>query len=227
MSGIFLAASQNFLLPNATFIVELIAFLIILGILAKYVLPPIDKAVKKRQDEIRVGLEEAEEGRRQLARAKEERGKSIEEARRESRSIIEKATEQAEAERAEIAKRGQEEYDRRLTRAQNEIELSVKRATDDLRRQLVDLVIATSERVIRRQLDTEAHRALIEEAIESVESRGGASGGDDEAPAGASGGRASGDRASGREKAPAGASGHEKAPAGASRPRGASGPQAG
>ncbi len=172
-------AAKNFLLPNATLIVEIIAFLIILGILAKYVLPPIDKAVKARQDQIRSGLEEAEEGRRLLARAKEERGKAVEDARREARSIIERATEQAETERAEIVKRGQQEYDRRLSRAQAEIELSVKRATEDLRRQMVDLIINASERVIRRRLDTDAHRSLVEEAIEEVES------GDGSRPAGA------------------------------------------
>lgn len=169
MSGIVLA-SKNFLLPNATFIVEVIAFLIIVGILARYVLPPIDKAVKKRQDEIRSAQEEAEEGRRLLARAKKERAESIEKARREARSIIEKATEQAETERAEIVKKGQEEYDRRLARAQTEMEMSVKRATDELRAQVVDLVMAATEQVLRRQLDTDAHRALVEEAIEAVES---------------------------------------------------------
>lgn len=201
-----LGATKNFLLPNATFIVELVAFLIILGILAKYVLPPIDKAVKKRQDEIRVGLEEAEEGRRQLARAKEERAKSIEEARREARSIIEKATEQAETERAEIVKRGQEEYDRRLSRAQAELELSVKRATEDLRHQVVDLVIKTSERVIRHQLDTDGHRDLIEEAISSVESGGARSGDGATGDGSGDGGGASGDQKAGDEKAPAAAS---------------------
>ncbi len=215
MSVIFLAATKNFLLPNATFIVEVVAFLIILGILAKYVLPPIDKAVKKRQDEIRIGLEEAEEGRRQLARAKEERAKSIEEARREARSIIEKATEQAETERAEIVKRGQEEYDRRLSRAQAELELSVKRATEELRQQVVDLVIKTSERVIRSQLDTEGHRDLIEQAIESVETGGGAprdeASGDGRSANGAPGDQKAGDEKPGDEKP-----GDEKAPAAAS-----------
>jgi len=34
-------AAGNFLVPNATFIAELIAFLIILFILGRYVLPPV------------------------------------------------------------------------------------------------------------------------------------------------------------------------------------------
>ena len=35
-----LIADSNFLIPNATLIVELIVFLIVLGVIRKYVLPP-------------------------------------------------------------------------------------------------------------------------------------------------------------------------------------------
>ena len=38
-------AASNFLIPNATFFVELIAFILILVILARYVLPPVNKAL--------------------------------------------------------------------------------------------------------------------------------------------------------------------------------------
>ena len=43
------AATSNFLIPNATFIAELVAFVIILWIIAKYILPPIRKAMTDRQ----------------------------------------------------------------------------------------------------------------------------------------------------------------------------------
>ncbi len=56
-------ASSNFLIPNATLIVEIVAFLIVLGFLAKYVLPPLNKALEERQEQIRNALEAAERAR--------------------------------------------------------------------------------------------------------------------------------------------------------------------
>ena len=41
---------SNFLIPNATFIAELVAFAILLWLLNKYVLPPLTKAMTDRQD---------------------------------------------------------------------------------------------------------------------------------------------------------------------------------
>src|SRR3954463_13847698 len=67
--GNHVVASGNFLVPDATFIAELIAFLIILGILGKYVLPPIQKAMRERQELIRKQVEDSEEAKTKLAEA--------------------------------------------------------------------------------------------------------------------------------------------------------------
>ena len=56
-----LLGSSNFLVPNATFIVELVAFLVVLGVLAKYILPYISKPMEERQATIRQALTDAEE----------------------------------------------------------------------------------------------------------------------------------------------------------------------
>ncbi len=43
-------ASNNFLVPNATFIAELVAFILILGFLGRYVLPRVQRSLQERQD---------------------------------------------------------------------------------------------------------------------------------------------------------------------------------
>jgi F-type H+-transporting ATPase subunit b len=45
--------ASNFLVPNATFIAEVIAFIVIIWVLAKYIIPPINKAMADRQEAIR------------------------------------------------------------------------------------------------------------------------------------------------------------------------------
>jgi F-type H+-transporting ATPase subunit b len=45
-----------FLLPNGTFVVELVALVIILFLMTKYILPPLNKAMESRQEKIRTSL---------------------------------------------------------------------------------------------------------------------------------------------------------------------------
>ena len=53
--------SSNFLVPDATFFVELIAFAIIFGVLAKWIVPPINKAMTARQEAIRDQFKELDD----------------------------------------------------------------------------------------------------------------------------------------------------------------------
>ena len=48
--------TSNFLIPNGTFFVELGAFALLFFLLARYVIPPINKAMTARQDAIRAGV---------------------------------------------------------------------------------------------------------------------------------------------------------------------------
>ncbi|MHB1488401.1 MAG: F0F1 ATP synthase subunit B family protein, partial [Acidimicrobiales bacterium] len=56
-------ATSNFLVPNGTFIIEIIGFVIVLGVIAKVILPPINKALEERQDQIRDSLASADAAR--------------------------------------------------------------------------------------------------------------------------------------------------------------------
>ncbi|MBO0715031.1 MAG: F0F1 ATP synthase subunit B, partial [Acidimicrobiales bacterium] len=164
-------ASSNFLVPNGTLIVEIIAFLLVIGALAKWVLPPLDRMVKARETSIREGLEEAEEGRQLKQRSEVERSEILEEARRQARSTIEEYTRMGEDLREQAVQRGNQEYEARVSRANVEIERATQRASDELRRQLAGLVTAASGRVVELGLDPARHRELVNEVIDSIDER--------------------------------------------------------
>src|SRR3954463_6183222 len=85
---------SNFLVPNGTFFVELIAFLIIVFILAKYILPPINRAMTARQDAIRAQFAELDEAKDDAHKAEEEFKAQIADARKQAAKIREEAHEQ-------------------------------------------------------------------------------------------------------------------------------------
>ena len=95
-----------FLLPNGTFFVELAILLIILFVTTKFILPPLNKAMEERQDDIRSSLEAAESARADAAAADDERRGILEASRIESREIVATAQAESDAARADAQARG-------------------------------------------------------------------------------------------------------------------------
>src|SRR5580704_15316979 len=167
-------ATSNFLIPNGTFIVEFVAFVIVLAIVAKRILPPVNKALKERQDQIRSELQAADEAKSDAAAADAERREALEHARQQAREIVEQANRTAERLNAESQERGQSEYDRLVTSAEAEVQLARQRAVEEAAARLGDLVVDVVERIIGREVDAEAHRDLIDEAVTALSDDSGA-----------------------------------------------------
>ncbi len=169
-------ASSNFLVPNATFVVELVAFLIVLGLLARYVLPVINKSMDDRQATIRQALTDAEDAKRRAAEAEEEYKRVIAEARMQARAVVDEANRLADQISTARQQEADEQYEARLARATQDIDAQARRASEDLRQQAADLAIAVAEKVLGQGIDAEAQKGLIDRTITEVESQAGATG---------------------------------------------------
>lgn len=161
-------ASNNFLIPNATLIVEVVAFLIVLGVIGRYVLPVLNKTLEERQEQIRTALEAAEKARIEAAEASAQRQETLDEARRQAREIVAQANKAAERISAQAEERGRQEYDRLVSRAEAEIAAARQRAVDEVSSKVGALVISVARQVIGREIDASSHRALIDEAVAAL-----------------------------------------------------------
>jgi F-type H+-transporting ATPase subunit b len=168
-----------FLLPNGTFFVELAVFLIIVFLIAKYILPPVNRAMEQRQEHIKNSLEAADAARADAAAADEERHAELQKARHRGQEIVATANRTAEQIVSEAQGRAQTEHDRILANAQAEIELARRRAVEQAANRMGELVLDVVERVIGREVDAGAHRDLIDEAVAALTADAGG------APAGA------------------------------------------
>jgi len=169
-------ASSNFLVPNGTFIVELIGFVIVLAFVARYLLPPINKMIAERQHRMATELSALDEARADAEAADRERREALERARAQAREIVEQANRTAEALVAEGRDRADSEKDRIMTSATAEVELARQRAVDEASARIGQLVLEVVERIIGREVDAAAHRDLIDEAIQALASEAGAAG---------------------------------------------------
>ncbi|HVC69740.1 MAG TPA: F0F1 ATP synthase subunit B [Acidimicrobiales bacterium] len=163
-------ASSNFLVPNGTLIVEIIAFLIVLFVIGRYVLPVLNKTLEERQEQIRTALEAAEAARVEADETRAQRQGILDEARQQAREIVTQANKVADGVAAQSEERGQQEYDRLVRVAETDIALARQRAIDEVSAQLGTLVMSAARQVIGREIDAASHRALIDEAVAALKS---------------------------------------------------------
>ena len=157
-----------FLLPNGTFFIELIVSIILILLIYKYVLPPINKAMEDRQEKIRSSLEAADAARADAAAADDERRNVLEQARQQAREIVATANRTAEQVRTDAQARGQAEYERIVGNADVEIALARQRAVEEAAGRMGEVVMEVVERVIGREVNLDVHRDLIEEAVTAL-----------------------------------------------------------
>ena len=157
-----------FLLPNGTFFIELAVSLVLIFLIYKYVLPPINKALEERQEKIRESLEAADRAKADAEAADDERRSVLEEARHQAREIVATANRTAEQVRTDAQARGQSEYERIVANAEIEVALARQRAVEEAAARMGEIVIDVVERIIGREVTHEAHRDLIDEAVQAL-----------------------------------------------------------
>jgi F-type H+-transporting ATPase subunit b len=155
-------AEGNFLIPDATFLAELVAFGVILWALWHYVVPPIQKTMTARQEAIRQQIDESREARERLeaaeaeykqalADARAEAAKMREDAARTRREIIDAAKDEARAEAEAVTRRAEER-----------LEIERRQVLVELRREVGQLSAELASRIVGESL---ADQALQERII--------------------------------------------------------------
>ena len=153
--------ADNFLVPNGTFFVELLAFALLLFLLGKYVIPPINRAMSARQDAIRAQFAELDEAKADAHAAEDEFKSQIAEARQEAARIREEAREQGAAIIAEMREQAQAEAARIVEHAHAQIEADRKSAAASLRSEVGTLATTLAGRIVGESLDDEARQSRV------------------------------------------------------------------
>jgi F-type H+-transporting ATPase subunit b len=157
-----------FLIPNATFFVELAVVLVLIYLFYKYLMPPLNRAMEDRQEQIQGSLEAAELARKDAATADDERHRLLDEARGHAREIVALAQETADQLRADAATRAQADYDRIVAAAAADLQVARQRAVDEAAARLGEVVIDVVAKVVGREINADSHRDLIDEAIAAL-----------------------------------------------------------
>ena len=147
---------------NVTLFVQMLVFALLVWFTMKFIWPVILQAMEEREQRIADGLAAAEKGRSELEAAATEAESIVSAARDQARDILGKANSRAAGIVDEARTQGEEEKLKRLESAQAEIDVEVNRARDELRGQVAAIAVAGAEKVLAREIDTDAHRELLD-----------------------------------------------------------------
>jgi F-type H+-transporting ATPase subunit b len=152
---------SNFLVPNATFLVELAAFALLFFLLAKYVVPPINRAMIRRQEAIRTRFDELEQARADANAAEAEFKALIADARHEAARIREEAREQGAAIVAEMRQEAQAEAARIVENGHAQVGAERQQAVASLRAEVGTLATTLAGRIVGESLDDDERSSRV------------------------------------------------------------------
>jgi F-type H+-transporting ATPase subunit b len=162
--------SNNPIIPNGTFIFELVGFFLILWFLWKKVVPVISDSMSRRQELIRSQIEDSKAAKERLEAAEAEYKQALADTRTDAARIREEARVQGQQIIEEMRNQAREEADR-ISRA-NEARMETERQllVAQLRSEVGELAVDLATRIVGHELSNDARqRQLVDDFINDLE----------------------------------------------------------
>ena len=153
---------------NATLFGQMITFAIFVWFSMKYVWPVLEKTLHERQQSISEGLAAAERGRKELEFSQKYAIQHIHEARSHALEIIEEAKKEALGLLDQAKKRAITVQQESVLVGKREIAQARLSVQDDLEKELFNLVVGSTEKVIGRLLQPADQKILLDTTLDKL-----------------------------------------------------------
>ena len=149
-------------------LISLINLVLLFLIIKRFLFKPVKNILAKRQSEIDERYAEAELAENEADSSRREWQKKLSGAEAEADDIIRKATDNAKYRGEKLVAEAEEKAESIMRIAKAEAELEMKKAAEGIKREIVEVSCALTEKMLEREINNEDHRALIDSFIEKV-----------------------------------------------------------
>lgn len=153
---------------TGTLLVQIAVFLTLIWILKRWLWGPLLGVMDERKKQISDGLAAADRGKRELEEATENAEAIVKEAREKAQEMLATAERQASENIDRSREEARAEGERQKQAARDEIDQAVAHAKAELRREVGQLAVAGAERILKREVDADAHNDIIEDLVAQV-----------------------------------------------------------
>jgi F-type H+-transporting ATPase subunit b len=145
---------------------NILAFAVLVWLLRKFLFTPISNVLELRADRVKADRDEASRLRRVAAQQQSELERRLAGIESEARDRIQAAEREAATVREDLLAAARGERDRIIAAGHNELRREREKLLTELRDVVADLAMAAAAKVIERELDVKAHRAIIDDIVE-------------------------------------------------------------
>ncbi len=147
---------------------QILTFAVLVWFIQQFLWGPITKMMADRTRRIADGLAAAERGTHELELAKGKSGDLLREAKQKAADIIGAANKRANEIAEEGKDQGRAEGQRQIDAARAAIDQEANHAKEELRKQFVQLTLASAEKVLEREINAEAHGEFLGKMIKKL-----------------------------------------------------------
>jgi F-type H+-transporting ATPase subunit b len=151
-----------------SFVFQLITFLIVLLILRRWVFPKLVATLEERRKVLEQSLEQARQTEETLHKTEANAVRILSKARDEADTALSDAQIRAKEIIAEAEKSGDEAASRIVKEAEAHLGQERAKLKDELKEELADLVVQTTEKVISKKLSSQEDMGLINDSIKEL-----------------------------------------------------------
>ncbi len=155
-----------------TLIAQMINFCLVAIVLYKFAVKPIAATLDERQQKIADGLQYAEEMKTQLAEAERERAEKIKQAAQDAQKILTESREQSKEMIEQKTQEAATQAEAIIRKASEATELERQKMLSDVRKEVARLVVATSSKVLSRDLSDTEKQTFSDSAAKELASAG-------------------------------------------------------
>ena len=149
-------------------VISLANLVILFLILKKFLFEPVKKIKAQRENEIEAQYKKAEKTNREANELKAGWEEKISTADQKADEIIGEAVERANERNEIMLYESREKADQIIRKAKADIERDRREARETIKKEIVDVSQAISEQIIRREINMDDHRDLIDDAIDKL-----------------------------------------------------------
>ena len=144
------------------------SFLLLIFLVKKYAWGNLTNILDERAEKISSDIDGAEAARKKAEELASKREAELAGSRSEAKTIIENAKETAEKSRADILAEAKLEAGRLKEKANQEIAQNKAEALQSVKGEVADLTVNLAGKIISQKLDSQAHKALIDQYIDQL-----------------------------------------------------------
>lgn len=141
--------------------------LLLYFILKKILFKPVTEFMENRTNKIQEAIDSSNSMKEEIENLKLEYDEKLKNAGNEGKKIIDEYREIANKEYNSAISTAKIDAQKIIDDARREIEVEKERAITDLKKEVGDLVLSASEKVIKKNMDNDTNRKLISEFIDS------------------------------------------------------------